>query len=110
MCTYAKSFMHNGEYQILLIPGASVFSMLLTPFRNGEAWYKVRSAVHKLMMHPGAAAIYLPVQNKVADDLVKLIEEELDSQGFVPDFQNLITKYALECKCLNWALRGWYNL
>ena len=66
-------------------------------YRNGEAWWNIRKAVQSCMMHPTAALVYLPVQNAVADDLIRLIGLHLDGRaGEVDDFMNIISRYTME--------------
>ena len=48
-------------------------------------------------MHPHAGSRYLPAQNAVAEDFLKVLEEEIDDDGYVTDFIQLMTKYTMEC-------------
>ena len=67
-------------------------------YRNGDAWYTLRKAVQKQLMHPRAGARYLPAQNAVADDFLAVLEQEINKDGYINDFISLITKYTMECK------------
>ena len=48
------------------------------------------------MMRPSAATAYLPAQNAVADDFLLMLHNSLDETGEIPDFYNVILKYAME--------------
>ena len=51
------------------------------------------------MMHPLAASHYLPAQNAVANDFLKLLKEDvMSADGYVDDFYNTIVNYTMECK------------
>lgn len=70
---------------------------------NGESWWRIRKAVHATMMPPGSALPFLPVQNKVADDLVRLMDQRIaQGQGQEPvgrlneDITEFLTKYTME--------------
>ncbi|GFN79520.1 cytochrome p450 10-like [Plakobranchus ocellatus] len=42
-------------------------------FRQGKAWYALRSPANKRLLKPGSASHYLSQQNEVADDLVEIL-------------------------------------
>ena len=52
------------------------------------------------MMHPRAARVYLPAQNTVADDFLKLIDRLRDANNEVEDFDNVLNRYTMECKLI----------
>lgn len=66
--------------------------------RNGDEWYRLRSAVQQMMMRPKAVTAYLPLVNEVASDFVDGISRIKDSNGDVPNFLNEIAKWNIECK------------
>jgi cytochrome P450 family 12 len=67
-------------------------------FENDEAWWAARCAVNKPMTSPGAAHVYMPLQDPVSQDLVDRIRFTRDRDSFqVKDnFINELYKYALE--------------
>ena len=50
-------------------------------------------------MHPRAASVYLPAQNAVADDFLKLIDQLRNEHNEVENFYEIIYRYTMECKC-----------
>ena len=68
--------------------------------RNDEEWYNLRRYVQKSMMHPRAASVYLPAQNTVADDFLKLIDRLRDNNNEVEDFNTVLQRYTMECKSM----------
>ena len=66
--------------------------------RNGEEWYNLRRAVQRPMMHPRGASVYLPAQNTVADDFLKLINRLRNEENEVENFYEIIYRYTMECK------------
>ncbi|XP_074648866.1 cytochrome P450 10-like [Tubulanus polymorphus] len=63
---------------------------------NGEEWRSYRMAVQKLLMHPKAASIYLPNENNVADDFVRLLGNSRNENNNVDDIHEKLLKYATE--------------
>lgn len=53
------------------------------------------------MMHPRAASVYLPAQNTVADDFLKLIDLLKDENNEVDDFYSIIYRYTMECETVS---------
>jgi len=81
-----------------------LYLVVFVSVRNGEPWWRVRRAVHQTMMPPGAAHVYLPVQNQVADDFVRLLGRKLDegSGKLEEDITRLLTKYTMEGRNIKW--------
>nr|KAG5711370.1 hypothetical protein BaRGS_006067 [Batillaria attramentaria] len=63
---------------------------------NGEEWYRLRSAVHQLMMRPKEVAAYLPMVDGVAMDFVQRLCDIMDKRGHVPDLAVEVSKWNLE--------------
>ncbi|CAH1794752.1 unnamed protein product [Owenia fusiformis] len=63
---------------------------------GGKEWHKLRTSITKIMMRPKAATLYLPAQNKVADDFVQFLKESRNEKMQIPDFYNQILKYTME--------------
>ncbi|CAG7828568.1 unnamed protein product [Allacma fusca] len=63
---------------------------------NGEEWYRLRKAVQQMMMRPKEVSHYLPLQDKVAQDLLKKIEKSLDSNNVISNIENIIAKWSME--------------
>lgn len=72
--------------------------MIVASGRNGEEWYKLRSAVQQMMMRPRAVTVYLPFVNEVADDFITHLGAIMDKNGHVPNLRNEISKWNVECK------------
>jgi cytochrome P450 len=67
-------------------------------FRNGEDWYRLRSATQQAMLRPTAVEQYLPLVNKAALALVDRISKCVGSSGAeVEDLRDLVGKWSLEC-------------
>ncbi|XP_037086331.1 probable cytochrome P450 CYP44 [Pollicipes pollicipes] len=63
---------------------------------NGEAWYRLRSAVQQLMMRPREVSCFLPLVDTVSRALVDRVDRDLDDTGQVPELTPLIFKWGLE--------------
>lgn len=48
-------------------------------------------------MRPKAIEFYLPVVAQIADEFILRIKSVLDDRGHVPDLQNEISKWNIEC-------------
>lgn len=73
--------------------------MRLVYHRNGDDWYRLRSAVHKMMLRPKEVSYYLPFVDKVAQTFVaKIAKETENNSGVVPDLRELVGKWILECE------------
>ena len=71
---------------------------LLIVDRTGESWWRHRRAVQHCMMQPRAAAIYLPTQNSVADQLLDFIAQcgTDDDSIELEDLLGVLIKYTTE--------------
>ncbi|XP_046569140.1 probable cytochrome P450 CYP44 [Haliotis rubra] len=70
-------------------------------FTNGEEWYRLRTAVQKLMMRPHEVYAYLPFTNQVASEFVDKIENLRNEDGEVKDFEIEMAKWSLESAAMN---------
>lgn len=66
--------------------------------RNGEEWYRFRSAVQQMMMRPKAVTVYLPFVEEVVDDFIARIKKIHNSDGTIENFRLEAAKWNLECK------------
>ncbi|XP_035714356.1 probable cytochrome P450 CYP44 isoform X2 [Folsomia candida] len=65
---------------------------------NGDEWYRLRSAVHKMMLRPKEVSYYLPFVDKVAIDFMGRIEQECSKKDdrIVENLRELVGKWILE--------------
>ncbi|XP_046342658.2 probable cytochrome P450 CYP44 [Haliotis rufescens] len=70
-------------------------------FTNGEEWYRLRTAVQKMMMRPQEVTAYLPFTNQVASEFVSKIEKLRNEDDEVEDFENEMAKWSLESAAMN---------
>nr|CAD7588392.1 unnamed protein product [Timema genevievae] len=63
---------------------------------NGEEWYKLRSAIRKMILRPKEVHYYLPFVNSVAMDFVKHINKKKDSEGVVNGLKDEVAKWSQE--------------
>ncbi|XP_069693132.1 probable cytochrome P450 CYP44 isoform X2 [Periplaneta americana] len=63
---------------------------------NGEEWYKLRSAVRKMMLRKREVHYYLPLVQEVARDLVKHIIKKRGANGEVENLADEIAKWSHE--------------
>lgn len=68
--------------------------------RNGEVWYRLRSAVHKMMLRPQEVSYYLPLVDSVANAFTDKIEGTVGEDRVVDDLRTLVGKWILECMLL----------
>jgi cytochrome P450 len=67
-------------------------------FRNGEDWYRLRSATQQAMLRPTAVEQYLALVNKAALALVDRISKSIGPSGAeVKDLRDMVGKWSLEC-------------
>ena len=64
---------------------------------NGEDWYRLRSAIHQVMMRPREVAAYVHLVDDVASDFVQHLEDLRDDRNRVADFAMEVSKWNLEC-------------
>ncbi|KAK7793989.1 hypothetical protein R5R35_003953 [Gryllus longicercus] len=64
---------------------------------NGEEWYRLRSAIRKMMLRPTEVHYYLPFVQEVANDFVQRIEEKKNFDGKVHDLTKEVGKWGMEC-------------
>ena len=69
--------------------------------RQGEEWYRHRTAVNRKMLRPKEVLDYVPQMNTVADDFMARLKRLMTSSGHVADFQNEVFKWSMECKAEN---------
>ncbi len=72
------------------------FSLLWS--RQGDDWHRVRSPLQQLLIKPRSALRYLPKMDKCAQDFVDLMKATKSANGEVPEFQQTMYRWAIECK------------
>ncbi|KAI8764171.1 cytochrome P450 CYP44, partial [Biomphalaria glabrata] len=68
---------------------------------NGEEWYKLRKVVQYIMLRPQVSLDYLPAQNQVADDFVKLMPSLITRTREIPNFNQWIARWGIESSANN---------
>nr|XP_034307414.1 probable cytochrome P450 CYP44 [Crassostrea gigas] len=63
---------------------------------NGDEWYRLRSAVQKMMVRPKAVTVYLPLVDEVAEDFIARLKKIRNDDGAVEDFRWEAAKWNLE--------------
>ncbi|CAH1798477.1 unnamed protein product [Owenia fusiformis] len=63
---------------------------------DGEEWYRIRSKVQKLFLHPKAASGYLDMQCDIADDFTERMEVLMDENGHIPNYYDELYRFAIE--------------
>jgi len=91
---------HGMSVSLSVCIRACLYESVCLTGRNGEPWWRQRQVIQKTMMSPSAGHVYLPVQNQVADDFIRLLSRRLDegSGKLEEDITKSLTKYALEGK------------
>ncbi|XP_076039670.1 putative cytochrome P450 CYP44 [Oratosquilla oratoria] len=67
---------------------------------NGEVWYRLRHAVHQMMLRPKEVSYYLPLQDGVACEAMERLEEERDAQGHVANLEDFVGKWIHESSAM----------
>lgn len=80
-----------------MLKGAYVASKIML-CRNGEEWNSMRKAIQAVLMRPQDVSDYLPSVNEVADDVIKAIGDNMDSNGTITHFNNLAGRWNMESK------------
>ena len=70
--------------------------------RNGEEWYRLRSAVQQMMMRPKEVTVYLPSVEQVVNDFIEHIKTIKNTRGEIHNFRLEAAKWNLECKFFLW--------
>lgn len=66
---------------------------------QGETWHKLRSLLTPELTSVQTMKRFLPEVNNVVDDFIRLIESQMDKNGFVAEFECLANKMGLESTC-----------
>lgn len=66
--------------------------------RRGEEWFKVRRILNMKMLKPKVVGEYAQELNEVATDLLSRMKETRDSVGIIPNIQDELFKWSLECE------------
>jgi uncharacterized protein YpbB len=75
--------------------------MRLLSCRNGEEWYRLRSAVQQMMMRPKEVQHYLPLTDEAAKGFVRKIESTKTQSHEVENLRMLVAKWNLEGKTIH---------
>lgn len=66
--------------------------------RRGEEWFKVRRILNMKMLKPKVVGEYAQELNEVVTDLLSRMKETRDSVGIIPNIQDELFKWSLECE------------
>ena len=69
--------------------------------RQGEEWYKMRHILNKKMLKPKVVGKYSQQLNDVTTDLLSQMKTTRDDNGIVPDIQQELFKWSLECELIH---------
>lgn len=53
-------------------------------------------------MRPKAIEVHLPIVNEIADEFIERLKCIVDDTGHVSDLRNEISKWNMECKCVDY--------
>lgn len=67
-------------------------------FRNGDDWYRLRSAVRQMMLRRREVHYYLPLVQEVATDFVKHIMRKRGENGEIENLSDEVAKWSQECE------------
>jgi uncharacterized protein YpbB len=67
-------------------------------FRNGDEWYRLRSAVRQMMLQKREVHYYLPLVQEVATDFVKNIIRKRGKDGEIENLSDEVAKWSQECE------------
>nr|WPM94880.1 cytochrome p450 302A1a [Polyphagotarsonemus latus] len=63
---------------------------------NGENWYNLRKKLQRYIMNSGKIKLYFEPCNKITDNLIKYIDENLDENLEIDDFHEVLFRWSLE--------------
>ena len=66
-------------------------------YRNGEAWYDLRSVLQQMMLRPKPVSYSLPKVNQVTDEFIEKLHSARDSsKGNVFNIEDEIVRWTFE--------------
>nr|WPM94881.1 cytochrome p450 302A1b [Polyphagotarsonemus latus] len=63
---------------------------------NGENWYNLRKKLQRFFMNSGKIKIYFDPCNKITDNLIEYIDDNLNNNSEIDDFHEVLFKWSLE--------------
>ncbi|XP_075226530.1 ecdysone 20-monooxygenase-like [Lycorma delicatula] len=66
---------------------------------QGETWHKLRMLLTPELTSVQTMKRFLPEVNSVVDDFIRLIESQMDGNGFIEEFECVANKMGLESTC-----------
>ena len=70
---------------------------------NGERWKRLRSAANPIAVKPQNISLFMPQQDKITKNLVKLINKKFEKKHSIVlnKFEQTLRLLALDCKSFN---------
>lgn len=81
--------------------GLNIYTFLCQQCRQGEEWYKVRRILNMKMLKPEVVGEYSQQLNEVTTDVLSQMKTTRDDNGIVPNIQQELFKWSLECELIH---------
>lgn len=81
--------------------GLNIYTFLCQQCRQGEEWYKVRRILNMKMLKPEVVGEYSQQLNEVTTDMLSQMKTTRDDNGIVPNIQQELFKWSLECELIH---------
>lgn len=105
---FKKVYRAEGLWPIRkFVPSSDFYRLKVAPESAGmlnlhdQEWYRIRSVLNPIMMHPKIIQTYIPKIDDVTKDFISITKTILDSNNETPaNFEDYIKRWALESAAL----------